>query len=78
LGERLGERSEAEAIWTRMQCLNEHFPGWDIGVLTNYNGFESFFGRAASSVKELTNGAIQTYYHYFEGGRTRNVHRSKT
>jgi putative N6-adenine-specific DNA methylase len=65
-GERLGDPAEAEEIYRRMDRFNETFPGWSAGVITNHPGFESHFGRAADSVRELTNGALRSYLYLFQ------------
>ncbi|MDR2392559.1 MAG: class I SAM-dependent RNA methyltransferase [Treponema sp.] len=61
-GKRLGDRETAEAIYRHMDVLSRRFPGWKLGVITNHPGFESFFGKKADLCKELTNGAIPSYF----------------
>jgi len=78
-GERLGDREEAEQTYQAMGILEQHFPGWKLVVITNHPGFESFFGRRASSVKNITNGALKSYLYQYEYlGRKTNVDHRRT
>jgi putative N6-adenine-specific DNA methylase len=61
-GKRLGEQGDAEACYAGMPLLRRGFPGWKLGVITNHSGFESFFGRGADSCREISNGAMQSYF----------------
>jgi putative N6-adenine-specific DNA methylase len=65
-GRRLGEPAEAEGIYGEMAVLGDHFPGWKLGVITDHPGFESFFGRKADSFRELTNGALDSYFYEYQ------------
>ncbi|MDR1230406.1 MAG: class I SAM-dependent RNA methyltransferase [Spirochaetaceae bacterium] len=64
-GHRLGNPADAEAIYQRMSSLRARFPGWKIAVITDHAGFESFFGRKADTIRQVTNGALQTYLYVF-------------
>lgn len=78
-GERLGDLAQAEELYRSMAGLAERFRGWQLGVITNHPGFESQFGTAADSVREITNGALRSYlYRYDELGRKRDGHSSRT
>jgi putative N6-adenine-specific DNA methylase len=66
-GRRLGEPAEAESLYGEMAVLGDHFPGWKLGVITDHPGFESFFGRKANSFRELTNGALDSYFYEYQG-----------
>jgi len=78
-GERLGDLEQAEAVYRDMETLTDRFSGWQLEVVTNHAGFESHFGHAADTVRELTNGALRTYlYHYERLGRKTDVHRRGT
>jgi putative N6-adenine-specific DNA methylase len=66
-GKRLGGPEEAEAIYGGMEVLGENFPGWKLALITSHPGFESFFGREADSCREITNGAIPSYFFQYEG-----------
>jgi len=68
-GERLGDREAAEQTYQAMRVLEQHFPGWNLVVITNHPGFESFFGRRSSSVKNITNGALKSYLYQYEQRR---------
>ncbi|WP_304223238.1 class I SAM-dependent RNA methyltransferase [Gracilinema caldarium] len=78
-GERLGDREEAEQTYQAMGVLEKHFSGWNLSVITNHPGFESFFGRRAQSVRNITNGALKSYLYQFENlGRNTNVNNRRT
>jgi putative N6-adenine-specific DNA methylase len=65
-GIRLGEPAEAEAAYREMAILSRNFPGWKLAVITDHPGFESHFGRKADSCKEITNGAIRSFFYQYE------------
>jgi putative N6-adenine-specific DNA methylase len=65
-GKRLGEVSEAEAIYGDMVDLGKRFPRWKLALITDHPGFESHFGRKADSCRELTNGALDSYFYEYE------------
>jgi putative N6-adenine-specific DNA methylase len=64
-GHRLGNTANAETIYQRMGSLRARFPGWKIAVITDHAGFESLFGRKADTIRQVTNGALQTYLYVF-------------
>jgi putative N6-adenine-specific DNA methylase len=66
-GRRLGEPGSAERTYGEMAELARGFPGWKLGVISDHPGFESHFGRKADSVREITNGAIPSYFYEYEG-----------
>ncbi|MDR1373615.1 MAG: class I SAM-dependent RNA methyltransferase [Treponema sp.] len=66
-GKRLGEPGSAERTYAEMAELARGFPGWKLGVISDHAGFESYFGRKADSVREITNGAIPSYFYEYEG-----------
>ena len=66
-GRRLGEPGSAERTYEEMAELARGFPGWKVGVISDHPGFESHFGRKADSVREITNGAIPSYFYEYEG-----------
>ncbi|MDR0378325.1 MAG: class I SAM-dependent RNA methyltransferase [Spirochaetaceae bacterium] len=55
----------AEAVYRNMAALYRNFPGWKMFCITNHEGFESLFGRKAVSCKEMTNGAIRSYFYQY-------------
>jgi putative N6-adenine-specific DNA methylase len=61
-GKRLGDPVLAERTYGEMAGLCRHFPGWKLALITDHPGFESFFGRKADSCREITNGAIPSYF----------------
>ena len=64
-GNRMGNTAEAEAVYQRMAHLRSRFPAWKLAVITDHTGFESHFGRKADAVRQITNGAAQTYLYVF-------------
>jgi putative N6-adenine-specific DNA methylase len=66
-GKRLGSPEEAEAIYGEMAGLCRGFPGWKLALITDHPGFESFFGKKANSCREITNGAIPSYFFQYDG-----------
>jgi putative N6-adenine-specific DNA methylase len=67
-GKRLGEKSDSEALYQKMAGLPARFPGWKLGVITDHAGFESFYGKKAAACKEITNGAMASYFFQYERG----------
>jgi putative N6-adenine-specific DNA methylase len=65
-GKRLGEPGDAEACYARMPLLRRGFPGWKLAVITDHPGFESFFGRRADSCREISGGALQSYFFQYQ------------
>ena len=65
-GRRLGDTESAEKTYAEMGKLAKNFPGWKLAVITEHSGFESFFGRKASSCREISNGAVRTYFYQYE------------
>ncbi|MDR1277596.1 MAG: class I SAM-dependent RNA methyltransferase [Treponema sp.] len=61
-GKRLGAPDIAEKTYGEMAELRRHFPEWTLALITDHPGFESFFGRKADSCREITNGAIPSYF----------------
>jgi putative N6-adenine-specific DNA methylase len=65
-GKRLGDQAQAEKTYGEMSCLAERFPGWKLALITDHSGFESFFGKKADSCREISNGAIPSYFFQYE------------
>ncbi|MDR3122919.1 MAG: class I SAM-dependent RNA methyltransferase [Treponema sp.] len=65
-GKRLGEVSEAEALYGEMADIGKRFPRWKLALITDHPGFESHFGRKAGSCREITNGALVSYLYEYE------------
>jgi putative N6-adenine-specific DNA methylase len=65
-GRRLGDQESSERIYGEMGKLAGNFPGWKLALITDHEGFESFFGRKADSCKEITNGAIRSFLYQYE------------
>jgi len=64
-GKRLGDQSAAEQIYRDMAGLAQHFSGWKLAVITDHSGFESFFGKKADSCREISNGAIPSFFYQY-------------
>jgi len=65
-GKRLGDQSMAEEIYKEMAGLQQRFSGWKLAIITDHSGFESFFGTKADNCKEISNGAIPSYFFQYE------------
>jgi putative N6-adenine-specific DNA methylase len=65
-GRRLGDQAASERTYGEMAALCESFSGWKLALITNHPGFESFFGRKADSCREISNGAIPSYFFQYE------------
>ena len=65
-GKRLGDQAIAEQIYKDMGNLEQRFPGWKLAVITDHSGFESFYGKKADSCREISNGAIPSYFFQYE------------
>jgi putative N6-adenine-specific DNA methylase len=61
-GKRMGDPGTAERTYGEMGELRRRFPGWKLALITDHPGFESFFGGKADSCREITNGAIPSYF----------------
>ena len=65
-GKRLGDQGAAEQTYKDMSGLAQRFPGWKLAVITDHSGFESFYGKKAESCREISNGAIPSYFFQYE------------
>jgi len=65
-GKRLGDQSMAEEIYKEMAGLETRFSGWKLAVITDHSGFESFYGKKADSCREISNGAIPSYFYQYD------------
>jgi len=65
-GKRLGDQSAAEQIYKDMGGLEQRFSGWKIAVITDHSGFESFYGKKADSCREISNGAIPSFFYQYD------------
>ena len=65
-GKRLGDQAQAEQTYKEMGIFCRNFPGWKLALITDHSGFESFFGRKADSCREISNGAIPSYFFQYE------------
>jgi len=65
-GKRLGDPSASEQTYREMGSLGQRFPGWKLALITDHSGFESFYGKKADSCREMSNGAIPSYFYQYE------------
>jgi putative N6-adenine-specific DNA methylase len=65
-GKRLGDQAQAEETYREMGNLGQRFPGWKLALITNHSGFETFFGRKADSCREMSNGALSSFFYQYE------------
>jgi putative N6-adenine-specific DNA methylase len=65
-GKRLGDQSQSEQTYRDMAGLGQRFPGWKLALITDHSGFESFFGKKADSCREISNGAIPSYFFQYD------------
>lgn len=65
-GERLGDASQAEELYTRMQSLFTDFEGWDMGVITNQKKFQECIGHYASQLKSIKAGNLDTLLYVYK------------
>jgi putative N6-adenine-specific DNA methylase len=64
-GKRVGTPEEAEASYRKMAVLARNFPGWTLSLITDHPGFESHFGVRADLCREITNGALGSYFYQY-------------
>ena len=65
-GKRLGDQSQSEQTYRDMGGLGQRFPGWKLALITDHSGFESFYGKKADSCREISNGAIPSYFFQYD------------
>ncbi|MDR0324016.1 MAG: class I SAM-dependent RNA methyltransferase [Treponema sp.] len=65
-GKRLGDQSQAELTYREIGSLGQRFPGWKLAVITDASGFESFYGKKADSCREISNGAVPSYFFQYD------------
>jgi putative N6-adenine-specific DNA methylase len=65
-GKRLGDQAQAEQTYSEMSSLIDRFPSWKLAIITDHSGFESFFGKKADTCREISNGAIPSYFYQYE------------
>lgn len=68
-GERLGELSEVEKLYTEMKTVFKPLDTWSFYILTSHPHFEKLFGRPADRKRKLYNGRIECQYYQFFGPR---------
>jgi putative N6-adenine-specific DNA methylase len=65
-GKRLGDQTIAEQIYKEMAELEQRFLGWKLAVITDHSGFESFYGKKADTCREISNGAIPSFFFQYD------------
>ncbi|MGL4991337.1 MAG: THUMP domain-containing class I SAM-dependent RNA methyltransferase [Sarcina sp.] len=68
-GERLGEREEVAMLNKRYGKIKREFSGWDVNVLTAFEGFEKLVGCKANKNRKLYNGRLLCYYYQYFGDK---------
>ena len=66
-GERLGDETEAEALYKKMGALWTNFPNWQIGVITASRQFQKCSGRYADKLKSFKAGNLDTHFYMYFG-----------
>lgn len=66
-GERLGEDEEVAMLNRRFGKMKRDLPGWDINVLTAFDGFEKLVGSKSNKNRKLYNGRLLCYYYQYFG-----------
>jgi putative N6-adenine-specific DNA methylase len=65
-GKRLGDAATDEQTYKEMGSIGRRFPGWKLALITDHSGFESFFGKKADSCREMSNGAVPSYFFQYD------------
>ncbi len=65
-GERIGDVSEAEALYREMETIFTDFENWDIGVITSQKSFQDCIGKKASKTKTLKAGNLDTILYMYK------------
>ncbi len=65
-GERLGDSSQAQKLYTQMKSLFTDFPTWQIGVITCHEKFQECIGRKADVQKALKAGNLATNLYIYK------------
>lgn len=66
-GERLGDRKDAERLYTELGNVMAPLRTWSVYALTSHPRFEHFFGQSLVRKRKLYNGMIVTWYYQFPG-----------
>ena len=67
-GERMLDRSGAEALCREMRGVFDRYPGWSKNIFSGMQQFEQVYGRRADKRRKLTNGGmVCNLYQYFGG-----------
>jgi putative N6-adenine-specific DNA methylase len=73
-GERLGELSEAEALYREIGAFFLTEPSWSLFLITTHKGFEGLaFGRPADRRRKLYNGRLETTLYQYHGEKPRDA-----
>ena len=68
-GERLGDVSEAEALYREMGVVYKRLRDWSWATLTPHENFEDLFGVVATHRRKLYNGAMRCWLYQYLGAR---------
>lgn len=64
-GERLEDKESAKLLYQDMNSLWEDFPGWDIGVITSNEDFQTCFNHKTGAIKKLKAGNLNTAFYIY-------------
>lgn len=64
-GERLGDETEAEALYKKMGALWTNFPNWQIGVITASRQFQKCSEHYADKLKSFKAGNLDTHFYMY-------------
>ena len=64
-GERLGEKEDAEKIYSEIGDVYRHLENWNAYVISSHEEFEKHFGMKASKNRKLYNGMIKCYLYQY-------------
>ena len=65
-GERLGDKKEAELLYSDMRKVMENLPGWELNVITANPEFQRCYGRKADKNRKLYNGNMLSYLYSYK------------
>jgi len=69
-GERIGERGDIDAIYTKLSEVLKDNPTWSLFMITTDKDIEEkFFGRKADRRRKLYNGRLETQFYQYHGTR---------
>lgn len=64
-GERIGDVSEAETLYSNMSSIFKDFKDWEVGVITSQNNFQECIGKKATRLKSFKAGNLDTVLYIY-------------